>query len=153
MSIIRENTVNVDPVTARKLASDARLAAAQAAEHAAKKLRRDGELEEAAEAFDAAAQLYVDADIPTEANSRNVKRCRQMASNLRYPRKQRAVATTPRPNCLTCKKPLRRFTLDGRTFADGTPREWGNYGDHRFCGLTCGWRWACANSIRTQEKL
>jgi hypothetical protein len=22
---------------------------------------------------------------------------------------------------------------------------WGSYGDDRFCGLTCGWQWACRN--------
>ena len=47
---------------------------------------------------------------------------------------------------LACDKPLRRYKQDGRTFNDGTPQEWGDYGDNRFCGLTCGWRWACRNA-------
>ena len=42
---------------------------------------------------------------------------------------------------------------DGQTFPSGTPREWGDYGDNRFCGLRCGWRWACRHtSASTQKK-
>ncbi len=77
---------------------------------------------------------------------RAIRRCDAIVSNIRHPKEQRASATTPRPNCLDCGKPLRRFKQDGRTFADGTPREWGDYGDNRFCGLRCGWSWACSNS-------
>ena len=54
------------------------------------------------------------------------------------------------PPCLNCGKPLRRFRyrdheghrgLDG---ADGTPREWGDYGDNAVCGLSCGYKLALA---------
>lgn len=62
---------------------------------------------------------------------------RLRCSSFRSPKEQRTPATTPRPSCLACDKPLRRYKHDDRA------REWGDYGDNRFCGLTCGWKWAC----------
>lgn len=75
-----------------------------------------------------------------------IKRCDAIVNNIRYPKEKRPTAVTPRPNCLACEKPLRRYKQDGKTFADGTPREWGDYGDNRFCGLRCGWDWACSHA-------
>lgn len=116
------------------------LADANAAERAADKLRRAGS-PDAAAAYDAAGDLYADLDERTRGS-----RCRRKAQNLRHPKVIRGTASTARPPCLACKKPLPRYGIDGRTFANGTPREWGRYGDNRFCGHTCGWVWACLNS-------
>ncbi len=78
--------------------------------------------------------------------ARRQPRCDAIISNIRYPKTKRPPATTPRPDCLGCGKPLRRYKRDGQAFDDGTPQEWGDYGDNRFCGLTCGWRWACRHA-------
>jgi hypothetical protein len=91
---------------------------------------------------------------PTRASPSTVKQrtsCDAIVNNLKYPKEQRAAATTPRPNCLDCGKPLRRFKWDDRKFADGTPREWGDYGDNRFCGLRCGWSWACGHAAMPKK--
>jgi hypothetical protein len=145
----------------------AKLAAAKAEEKDARRLRREGRDEEAIEAYNHARDLYVDTDLAFDARGeselahevkRAIERCRHIESNIRYPKTQRAHATTPRPDCLACSKPLRRYKRDGQTFNDGTPQEWGDYGDNRFCGLTCGWRWACrhapmpATSMKGKQK-
>ena len=132
-----------------------KLAAARAEEKDAKHLRREGRDEEAIESYDRASDLYGDSGLAWDglgesalANEvrRAIERCKKIASNIRNPKDQRTPATTPRPNCLACSKPLRRYKLDGSAFDDGTPREWGDYGDNRFYGLRCGWRWACRRS-------
>lgn len=145
-------------------ANDARfgkLAAAKAEEKEARRLRREGRDEEAIEAYDHASDLYGDSGLAWDGHGesalanevrRAIARCKKIASNIRNPKDQRAPATTPRPNCLACSKPLRRYKRDGRTFDDGTPQEWGDYGDGRFCGLTCGWRWACRHAPMSKGK-
>jgi len=131
-----------------------KLTAARAEENDAKRLRREGRNAEAISAYDRARALYDDSDLAWDADGksdlasdvrRSIVRCQKSMSNLRSHKAPRAAATTPRPNCLHCKKPLRRFKWEG-TFADGTPREWGDYGDQRFCGLRCGWNWACSRA-------
>lgn len=140
----------------------ATLATARAEEKKARRLRREGKNEEAIEAYDYARELYADTSFAfggalrrrdsraeeelVDEVKRAISRCDSITSNLKHPKTQRAAATTPRPNCLDCGKPLRRFKWDDRAFADGTPREWGDYGDQRFCGLRCGWSWACAHA-------
>ena len=142
-----------------------RLAAAKAEEKEARRMRREGRDEEAIDAYDRARSLYSDSDLSYHKQgesalesalahevSRAIERCNAIARNIRCPKAQRPAATTPRPDCLACGKPLRRYKQDGQTFNDGGPREWGDYGDHRFCGLTCGWRWACRHAPMPKGK-
>lgn len=135
-----------------------RLGAAKAAEKKARRLRREGRDEEASEAYDHARELYADTDLAYGASDlakevmRSINRCNAIASNIRRPKTQRPPATTPRPDCLSCGKPLRRYKFDDLTFSDGTPREWGDYGDQRFCGLRCGWSWACKHTSALKSK-
>jgi hypothetical protein len=137
----------------------AKLAAARAEEKEARRLRREGQDKEAIATYDHARDLYADSGFAFDTGTdmaddvmRAIKRCDTIVGNLRHPKDQRPAATTPRPNCLACDKPLRRYKIDGRTFDDGTPREWGDYGDQRFCGLRCGWRWACQNTTVPRGK-
>ena len=133
----------------------ARLAVAKTAEKEARRLRREGRDEEAIEAYAHVRDLYADTDLAFHGRGeselakevkRAIERCNKIRSNILHPKAHRPHATTPRPDCLACGKPLCRFNRDGKTFNDGTPMEWGRYGDGRFCGLTCGWRWACRNA-------
>ena len=144
-------TINNDGTGARA-ANLHKLEAAHATEKEARRLRREGRDEEAIEAYDHARNLYVESDLAfndrgeselADEVRRAIERCNKIASNIRHPKATRQPAITPRPNCLGCHKPLRRFKFDGQAFKDGTPREWGDYGDNRFCGLRCGWSWAC----------
>ena len=139
----------------------AKLDTARAAEKSARRLREQGKSAEAIEAYDRARDLYMDTNLAFDEHGESdvaqevqkaIKRCGTVVSNIRYPKETRPPATTPRPCCLACKKPLRRYKRDGQTFDDGTPQEWGDYGDNRFCGLTCGWRWACRNSALPTAK-
>lgn len=139
----------------------ATLATARAEEKKARRLRREGKSDEAIEAYDYARELYADtsfafdsraADELVDEVKRAISRCDAITSNLRHPKTQRTAATTPRPDCLHCDKPLRRYKWDAKAFADGTLGEWGDYGDNRFCGLRCGWRWACANTSLPKKK-
>jgi hypothetical protein len=139
----------------RYAGSLAKLAAGRAEEKEARRLRREGRDEEAVDTYDRARSLYADTDFAYQHRTdsdeadeaqRAIQRCDSIVRNIRHPKTQRAPAVTPRPNCLACGKPLRRYKQDGRTFDDGTPQEWGDYGDNRFCGLTCGWRWACRHA-------
>ena len=132
-----------------------KLAAAKAEEKDARRVRREGRDADAIVLYYRARDLYADTGLVYHEHGESklakevlgaIKRCDAIVSNIRDPKTQRASAITPRPNCLTCDKPLRRFSRDGQTFNDGTPQEWGDYGDNRFCGLRCGWRWACRNS-------
>ena len=132
------------------------LAAAKATEKEARRLRRAGCDEEAIATYDHARELYAEfaygeSDLAKEARRANT-RCNAIASNIRRPKTQRPPATTPRPDCLSCDKPLRRYKFDDLTFKDGTPREWGDYGDNRFCGLRCGWSWACKHTSVPKSK-
>ena len=124
------------------------LSAAEAEEKRARRLRREGKDEEAIEAYESAREKYAATGLQYQDDDvlRAIRRCDAVSRNIRHPKEQRPPATTPRPSCLDCGKALRRFKLDGKTFDDGTPREWGDYGDNRFCGLTCGWRWACQHA-------
>jgi hypothetical protein len=133
----------------------AKLQDARALEKDAARLRREGKDKEAIEAYDHAADLYVNTDLAfhergeselADEVKRAIERCRTIVRNIKHPKDQRTPAKTPRPNCLACDKPLRRFKHDDMTFDDGTPREWGDYGDQRFCGLRCGWSWACRHA-------
>jgi hypothetical protein len=142
-------------------ASLGKLAAAKAEEKDARRLRREGRDEEAIESYEHASDLYADSGLAWDdrgesalANEvrRAIERCKRIASNIRKPKDQRAPATTPRPNCLDCGKPLRRYKYEAKPFADGTPREWGDYADNRFCGLRCGWRWACRHAALPKGK-
>jgi hypothetical protein len=126
-----------------------KLKAAQAEEKDARRLRREGRDVEAIESYNHARELYADSDLAYHERGesdlakevrRSIDRCRAIASNIQHPKPQRAPATTARPCCLACDKPLRRYKYDDRT------REWGDRGDNRFCGLTCGWRWACRHA-------
>lgn len=139
----------------RHTASLGKLAAAKAEEKEARRLRREGRDVEAIESYEHARHLYADSGLAfhdrgesdlADDVKRAIARCDKIVSNIRHPKTQRPAATTPRPACLACGKPLRRYKRDGQTFKDGTPQEWGDYGDNRFCGLTCGWRWACRNA-------
>lgn len=132
-----------------------KLAAAKAEEKDARRLRREGRDQEAIDSYTRASDLYAESGLFLHAGGESdladevrhaIARCKKIVDNIRYPKEKRAPATTPRPNCLGCNKPLRRYKRDGRTFDDGRPQEWGDYGDNRFCGLTCGWRWACRNA-------
>jgi hypothetical protein len=116
----------------------AKLAVAEAEEKRARRLRREGQREEAIEAYEHARELYADTGLQYHDDDvmSAIRRCDAIVSNIRHPKEKRPPATTPRPNCLGCGKPLRRYKRDGRTFSDGTPQEWGDYGDNRFCGLT-----------------
>ncbi len=136
------------------------LAAARAEEKKARRLRREGKSPEAIEAYDDARALYADTGFSFDSSAdddlvdevkRAITRCDAIVNNLKYPKEQRPAAATPRPHCLDCKKPLRRFKWDEKKFADGTPREWGDYGDNRFCGLRCGWAWACAHAPMSKK--
>ncbi len=128
------------------------LAEAKRAEKEAQALRRAGRDTEAVAMYTHARELYAETDLALDDNPladdvlRAIKRCDKTGYNIRHPQAVRPSAITPRPNCLCCHKPLPRFKFDGKTFADGTPREWGAYGDNRFCTLTCGWQWACEHS-------
>ncbi len=143
-------------------ASLGKLAAAKAEEKEGRRLRREDRDEEAIEAFERASDLYADSGLAfhdrgvADEVRHAIERCRTIVSNIRHPKTKRAPAITPRPSCLACGKPLRRYRHDGRTYDDGTPQEWGDYGDNRFCGLTCGWRWACRHApmskTRAKEK-
>lgn len=53
-----------------------------------------------------------------------------------------------RPRCLNCGKPLRRFRYRDTEHNVGKGREYGDYGDNHFCGLTCGYRWSIAMLAR-----
>ena len=121
------------------------IAEAKAKEKEAQRLRREGRVAEAIDAYDHARDLYADTGHQYDNDDvmRAIKRCDAIIGNLKHPKTQRPAATTPRPICLGCGKPLRRYKYDDRAYDDGTPREWGDYGDNRFCGLRCGWRWAC----------
>lgn len=133
---------------------------ARALERDARKARRDGDHACAADLYDRAGTEYADSGLAFHGNAesalaeevrRSIARCRATASNLRHPTSRRAPATTPRPTCLACKKALRRYRHDGRKFNDGTPREWGDYGDNRFCGLRCGWTYACQQTSAVRK--
>lgn len=122
-------------------------------EKAGRRLRAAGNDQEALLAYQEARDLYADSGMQFSldhvmANDvmGAIKRCDAIISNIRHPKTQRPAATTERPSCLGCGKPLPRFKFDDKTFDDGTPREWGAYGDNRFCTLTCGWRWACSHA-------
>jgi hypothetical protein len=138
-------------LSADKNADDApvtELDKAEAEEKRARRLRHEGKAEEAIDAYESARDLYADTGLQygDEDVMRAIKRCDAIVYNIRHPKEQRPAAITQRPNCLHCDKPLRRYKYDGKTFSDGTPREWGDYGDNRFCGLRCGWSWACAHA-------
>ena len=145
------STTDDDARHAQNLAT---LAAAKTQEKEARRLRNAGSTEADA-AYDRARDFYVDSGLAFHGRGeselaasvrRSIERCGKIASNIRHPKTQRPPATTPRPDCLACGKPLRRYKQDGRTFSDGTAREWGDYGDNRFCGLRCGWSWACGSA-------
>jgi hypothetical protein len=133
--------------------SESSLSPARAKEKDGRRLRAAGNDQAAIEAYEEARELYAETGLQYSRDSAvaddvmsAIKRCDAVVSNIRHPKTKRAAATTPRPNCLACDKPLRRYKHDGRTFNDGTPQEWGDYGDNRFCGLSCGWRWACRHA-------
>jgi hypothetical protein len=130
------------------------LSEAAAEEKRARRLRREGKTEEAIEAYESAREKYAATGLQYEDDDvmRAIKRCDAIVSNIRHPKEQRPSATTPHPHCLGCGKPLRRFKFDGKTYDDGTPREWGDYGDNRFCGLSCGWSWACGHAPMPKAK-
>ena len=122
-------------------------------EKTARSLRAAGRDQEALEAYKEARELYADSGLQYSLDRTMaddvmgaIKRCDAIANNIQRPKDKRAPATTPRPLCLACEKPLRRYKYGGKTLNDGTPMEWGDYGDQRFCGLTCGWRWACRHA-------
>jgi hypothetical protein len=127
------------------------LDAAEAEEKRARRLRREGKDKEAIETYERARELYAETGLQYEDSGNNavmraIKRCNAIVSNIKDPKGKRPAAKTARPNCLACSKPLPRFKYDGKAFDDGTPREWGAYGDNRFCTLTCGWSWACRHA-------
>ena len=136
--------------------------AARTFEQAGKVARQNGRTEIAIASYEAAKNTYDECGLAWHERGESelandtrkaINRCRNMASNLRQPPKaKRPPATTTCPNCLTCNKPLRRFKFDGEKFKDGTPREWGDYGDNRFCGLHCGWKWACGHTTVPKGK-
>ena len=148
-------------VATRYAARLAALAAAKVEEKTARRLRREGRDQEAVESYGRARDLYRDSDFAHDSQAeeelvdevlRAIKRCDVIVDNIKHPKTQRPAATSPRPNCLSCTKPLPRFRFDGKTYDDGTPREWGAYGDNRFCSLTCGWHWACAHAPMPKGK-
>lgn len=129
------------------------LEAARAKEKEARRLRATASAQDALEAYEHARELYADSGLQYSRDSAladdvmgAIRRCDAIISNIRHPKEKRAPAVTPRPHCLECDKPLRRYKWDARAFSDGTPREWGDYGDNRFCGLRCGWNWACSHA-------
>jgi len=135
------------------------LEAARTKEKEARRLRAAGSAQEALEAYEHARELYADSGLQYSRDSTMaddvmgaIRRCDAIVSNIRRPKEKRAPAATPRPNCLECEKPLRRYKWDAKAFTDGTPREWGDYGDNRFCGLRCGWNWACSHSPMPKGK-
>jgi hypothetical protein len=139
----------IDPHTRRL----GKLKAAREEEKSARRLRREGREAEALASYGLARELYVSSEFAFDTGTdmaddvqRAIKRCDNIVSNIRHPKPHRPPATTPRPNCRGCGKSLRRYKRDGQTYDDGTPCEWGDYGDNRFCGLTCGWRWACKHA-------
>ena len=131
-----------------------KLEAAKTEEKQAQRLRRGGRVDDAIEAYDRARDLYAETGLQYGDDDvmSAIKRCDTIVSNLKHPKAQRPAATTERPSCLGCGKPLPRFKFDGKTYDDGTPREWGAYGDNRFCTLTCGWRWACSHAPMPKTK-
>lgn len=142
-------------------ASLGKLIAARTEEKDARRLRREGSGEEAIAGYDHARELYAGTDLAfhdrgesalADEVRRAIERCNKIASNIRRPKETRPPATTPRPDCLHCKKPLRRYKYDVSPFDDGTPREWGDYADNRFCGLRCGWKWACRHAAMPKGK-
>jgi len=130
------------------------LTRAKAEEKHARQLRREGNVDAAIDAYKSARDLYAATGLQYSDDNvmRAIRRCDAIVSNLRHPKTKRPPATTPRPNCLACRKPLPHFKLDGKTFSDGTPREWGAYGDNHFCTLTCSWRWACQHAPMPEWK-
>jgi hypothetical protein len=48
-----------------------------------------------------------------------------------------------KPRCRQCLKPLRRYRWRKEEWAKRAGYEWGDYGDGVFCGLRCGYRFAC----------
>lgn len=136
-----------------------KLEEARVKEKEARRLRITGSAEETIAAYEEARELYADSGLQFSRDSTMaddvmgaIKRCDAIVSNIRHPKEKRSPAITQRPNCLACEKPLRRYKWDGKTFPDGTPREWGDYGDNRFCGLRCGWDWACGHSSLSATK-
>lgn len=117
--------------------------------------RRDSGAEgPAPEAYDAAAAAYVDSGLAFHGRGesalaaevcRAIKRCRAIAGNLRHPKAKRPAPALPPCKCESCGRKLRRYRFDGQLWRNGKPKVWGDYGDNRFCGLSCGWRWACAH--------
>lgn len=143
---------NLDDLDDLTVEQRSKLDAAKAKEKEARRLRREGHDTEAIKLYDRARDAYADSGLAFHESGEStlasavlgaIKRCDAIVSNLRHPKPKREPAITPRPPCLGCGKPLPRFKFDGKTYDDGTPREWGAYGDNRFCTLTCGWRWAC----------
>ena len=135
------------------------LEAARTKEKEARRLRIAGNEQETIEAYEQARELYADSGLQFSLDSTMsddvmgaIKRCDAIVRNIRHPKTKRPPATTPRPNCLACEKPLRRYKWDEKAFPDGTPREWGDYGDNRFCGLRCGWDWACGHAAMPKLK-
>jgi hypothetical protein len=135
------------------------LEAARVKEKEARRLRAAGSVQDAREAYEHARELYADSGLQYSRDSTMaddvmgaIRRCDAIISNIRHPKEKRTPAATPRPNCLECGKPLRRYKWDDKAFTDGTPREWGDYGDNRFCGLRCGWNWACAHAPMPKGK-
>lgn len=141
-------------------ANDVTLEEARVKEKEARRLRAAGSAQDALEAYEHARDLYAETGLQYSRDSTMaddvmgaIKRCDAIISNIRRPKEKRSPATTPRPHCLECDKPLRRYKYDDvKPFADGTPREWGDYADNRFCGLRCGWRWACAHAPMPKGK-
>jgi hypothetical protein len=133
---------------------------ARVKEKEARRLRAAGSVQDALEAYEHARELYADSGLQYSRDSTMandvmgaIKRCDAILSNLRRPKEKRAPAATSRPHCLECAKPLRRYKYDDvKPFSDGTLREWGDYADNRFCGLRCGWRWACAHAPMPSTK-
>jgi hypothetical protein len=139
--------------------SESSLSPARAKEKDGRRLRAAGNDQAAIEAYEEARELYAETGLQYSRDSAvaddvmsAIKRCDTLVSNIKHPKAKRAAATTARPNCLACDKPLRRYKHDGKTFNDGTPQEWGDYGDQRFCGLACGWRWACKHAPMPKMK-
>lgn len=48
-----------------------------------------------------------------------------------------------RPTCRSCGKPLRLFRWRAMEWAKERGLWWGDYGEGLFCGLRCGYRYAC----------
>lgn len=124
---------------------------AKTEEKKGRRLRKEGKESEAVSSFSRAGDLYLDSQLAFQYIDEQladdvraaIARCQKIIHNIRHPKQARPPATTQRPNCLNCQKPLPRFSRDGRILKDGTPKEWGSHGDNRFCTLSCGWAWAC----------